>query len=64
MVEDVVCSRRLGRRDNSWSAEYHGRRYRFCSLACKAHFELEPEEYLPARTALVLALPLGLGPYA
>ena len=47
MIEDSVCGSSLSEDSATYSSQYHGKTYDFCSLGCKSRFELSPEEFLP-----------------
>jgi YHS domain-containing protein len=46
MIEDIVCNSTLSEDNATYSSQYHGRVYDFCSLRCKRRFELSPEEFI------------------
>ena len=48
----------------TYSSQYHGRTFEFCSLRCKSRFELSPEEFLPLDDGLTVSQALLLGAVA
>ena len=46
MVKDPVCGKLFDVRDATVAARYRGRYLYFCSMNCKAAFELTPSGYL------------------
>ncbi len=42
---DPVCGMRVDRHAIEHAASAHGRRYFFCSAACRQTFEADPERY-------------------
>ena len=47
MIEDIVCGSMLSEDGPTYTSQYHGQTYDFCSLRCKNRFELSPEEFQP-----------------
>lgn len=45
MTKDPVCGMQLAEASATARAEYKGTTYYFCSAACKAAFEKNPEKY-------------------
>ena len=45
---DPVCGMAIADPSHAPEAQYHGIEYRFCSLACRARFEADPQRYLRA----------------
>jgi YHS domain-containing protein len=52
MVTDPVCGMELENAQAPATTEYEGRRYHFCSLACRAEFEANPHMFAVAAAAL------------
>lgn len=48
MAIDPVCSMQVDETDAEFMTEYEGKKYYFCSEACKEEFESDPEEYVAA----------------
>lgn len=44
-TDDPVCGMKVRKREATTSV-VHGKKYFFCSEACKAKFEEDPEKYL------------------
>jgi uncharacterized membrane protein YraQ (UPF0718 family) len=55
-ARDPVCGMTVQRHDGTPTAVYGGRTYYFCSEACKARFEAEPERYVDVHGRQALAL--------
>jgi len=64
MIEDSVCGSILSEDGPTYSSQYHGQTYDFCSLRCKSRFELSPEEFLPLDDEIVLRASILLGAVA
>lgn len=45
MAKDPVCGMQVNEQSAAGKSEYQGRTYYFCSPACKATFEKNPEKY-------------------
>ncbi len=45
MAKDPVCGMQVNEQAASGKSEYHGKTYYFCSPACKASFDRNPEQY-------------------
>jgi len=45
MALDPVCKMELEKKDASATVDYEEKTYYFCSPACKADFEKEPDKY-------------------
>jgi len=52
MVTDPVCGMELEESQTPATTEYEGRRYAFCSHACRAEFEANPHLFAVAVEAL------------
>jgi len=46
MIRDPVCGMEI-KSPSEYYSQYEGRKYEFCSPACKAKFEAEPNQYIP-----------------
>ena len=64
MIEDSVCGSILSEDAPTYSSQYHGQAYDFCSLRCKSRFELSPEEFLPLDDSLPISQVLLMGAVA
>jgi Cu+-exporting ATPase len=45
MAKDPVCGMQVNEATAAATLEHHGKTYYFCSPACKAAFEKNPEKY-------------------
>ena len=45
MVKDPICGMQVNEASAAAKTEYGGKTYYFCSPACKATFEKNPEKY-------------------
>jgi YHS domain-containing protein len=45
MAKDPVCGMDVDENKAAGTAEYIGKKYYFCSPACKAKFEKTPDQY-------------------
>ena len=45
MERDVVCGMQVAPAKAAGSSDYKGKTYYFCSKACKAKFDANPEQY-------------------
>ena len=45
MAKDPVCGMQVNEQSAAGKTEYKGKRYYFCSPACKSTFERNPEKY-------------------
>jgi Cu+-exporting ATPase len=45
-AKDPVCGMKVKKSEAAAVSEYKGRKYYFCTLACKGKFEKEPEKYV------------------
>jgi Cu+-exporting ATPase len=45
-VMDPVCGMELDRSETKLTAEYKGKTYYFCNIACKDSFVSDPQKYL------------------
>jgi Cu+-exporting ATPase len=50
---DPVCGREIRRAEAAGAIDYHGTVYFFCSAACKAAFEADPEQFIVPSTVVV-----------
>jgi YHS domain-containing protein len=48
MVKDPVCGMDVDENKAAGTAEYNGKKYYFCSPACKTKFEKTPDQYAKA----------------
>lgn len=48
MAKDPVCGMQVNEAAAAAQLDHHGKTYYFCSPACKAAFERNPEKYVPA----------------
>jgi Cu+-exporting ATPase len=46
MVKDPVCGMNVDETKAAGTAVYKGKTYYFCSAACKAKFEKEPDKHV------------------
>jgi len=46
MEKDVVCGMQVDPNRAAGKSEYQGRTYYFCSIACKAKFDANPQHYV------------------
>ena len=46
MVKDPVCGMEVNETTVPAKSEYQGKKYYFCSVACKEAFDKEPEKFL------------------
>jgi uncharacterized protein len=58
-AQDPVCGMAVDRSAGKPTSEYAGRTYYFCSEACKARFDAEPERYARATPREAVALEHG-----
>jgi P-type Cu+ transporter len=49
MDKDPVCGMAVTREDVAALTEYQGKTYYFCSPACKARFDADPQRYAVKR---------------
>jgi P-type Cu+ transporter len=45
MTKDPVCKMDIDEKQTSFSSQYAGREYHFCSEECKDMFDSQPERY-------------------
>ncbi len=45
MEKDPVCGMDVDPKDAAGESDYEGRRYYFCSPACKEEFDVDPAAY-------------------
>lgn len=45
MSKDPVCAMQVDEKQAAGKSEYLGRTYYFCSAACKAKFDQNPQQY-------------------
>ena len=45
MEKDVVCGMQVDPPKAAGTSEYQGKTYYFCSKACKARFDANPQQY-------------------
>lgn len=45
MDKDVICGMQVDYRTATFSSEFKGKTYYFCSAACKAKFDAAPTKY-------------------
>lgn len=45
MAKDPVCGMDVDENKAAGTTEYNGKKYYFCSPACKAKFEKTPDQY-------------------
>lgn len=48
---DPVCHMKVDKNKTSYSSEYQGTKYFFCSQNCKNQFDLSPKDYVAENTA-------------
>ena len=46
MEKDVVCGMQVDPPKAAGTSEYQGKTYYFCSTACKAKFDANPQQYV------------------
>ena len=46
MTKDPVCDMQVDEYKTRYVSTYKGKKYYFCSAACKKAFDLAPEKYL------------------
>ena len=46
MEKDPVCGMEVDPKDAPGVSEYNGKKYYFCSIACKLTFDKDPERYI------------------
>ena len=46
MAIDPVCKMQVDEKKAAATSEYKGKKYSFCSVACKKTFDEKPEKYL------------------
>jgi Cu+-exporting ATPase len=47
LVRDPVCGASVEPSAEAWRTDHLGERFYFCSEACKATFEADPDRYAP-----------------
>ncbi len=45
MVKDPICGMMVDEKTAKWSSEYSGKKYYFCSQACKTTFDKNPKRF-------------------
>ena len=50
MAKDVVCGMEVNEKTAKYKSNYQGKTYYFCSQFCKESFDVDPAEYLGAKT--------------
>jgi len=46
MVNDPICGMKVDETKTKYASTYKGKKYYFCSAACKKAFDLAPEKYV------------------